>query len=165
MPAISYIPLVCLALAGSAVARVPGKADLVDYEHLWENSPICRKPLEKPSPAKEFLSEWRLGGVSEVEGGYLVTLAHRHHAGERLVIRPTGTDHCFSDRVEAMAPGTFRIERVQLSKDWGDLEVHLMARNERGILKFEKGALLPAATPLPAAHPARPPLKRIPVRN
>ena len=163
MRAISHISLFILALAGSAAARVPGKAKLGDYDHLWENSPICRKPVERNSPPKEeFLSEWLLGGVSEVEGGYLVTLCHRQNAGERLVIRPTGTYHYLSHGMEVIEPGTFRIERVQLPKDWRDLEVHLLAGDERGVLKFEEKALLPAATPAPAVQPVRPPLKRIP---
>jgi hypothetical protein len=161
MPTTAHALLACLALAGSAKARVPGKVELERYEHLWENSPICwKKPVESPR-SEPFLSEWLLAGISEIEGGYLVTLSHRHHAGESLVIRPTGTDHFRSGRVEAAGPGVFQIERVELAKDWRDIEVHLIAKGERVALRFEEKAVLPGAAPVAPDQALRPAAKRI----
>ena len=156
MATLSHVLLACLPLAGSALAGVPGKAGLDQYNDLWENSPFCSKPVEKPRPAGELVN-WMLGGVSEVEGGYLVMLSHRHRAGERLVIRPSGIDHFLADRFEPLTPGAYQIERVEFAADWRDLEVHLVAGGERGTLRFDKTSMVPAMTPA-----VRLPVKSIP---
>jgi hypothetical protein len=161
MATASHIFLACLAVAGSVDARVPEKGRLDRYESLWVNSPFCSKPVKMQEPGKDFLADWLLGGVSEIEGGYRVTLSHRHHAGEQVVIRPSGTDHYFPDRVEAVAAGTFEIERVVPAGDWRDLEVHLIAGGQRGSLKFDEKAVLPATAPTRAGQPGHPIQKRL----
>lgn len=151
MATLSQVLSLCLITASPVAARVPEKADLRRYEHLWTNSPICSpEKIGKQAAAPGFIAEWLLAGVSEIEGGYRVTLAHRHRAGEFLVIRPERAERCSPDRMEALPLSAFRIERIAAALDWRDFEVHLVAGADRGVLKFEEKALQPSVAPQPA---------------
>ena len=148
MSTLSQVLSLCLLTAGPVAASVPEKTDLRRYEHLWTNSPICSpEKIGKQAASPGFMAEWLLAGVSEIEGGYRVTLAHRHRAGEFLVIRPEGAELCSPDRMEAVPLSAFRIERIAAAGDWRDFEVHLVAGAERGVLKFEEKALQPLVAP------------------
>lgn len=153
MSALPHVVFLCSALIGAAGAQVPGKVSLDTYEHLWKNSPICSAPSQDRAPEPGFLADWSLRGVSEIEGGYLVTLGHRKDAGETWVIRPLSVS------------GGLKVERVELHPDWRDTAVHLEAGGRIGILKFDQSSLIPvtAQSPAPASAPGRPPVNRLAV--
>jgi hypothetical protein len=148
----SIFPILAIVLSGSlAFAAAPEKAPLTKYTTLWSNSPFTTKP--PPPTAKEedsALADWTLGGVSAVEGGYMITLHHKKNAGESQIIRPRGVQKIFPDKIEWLAPGapgTFKLERVERGKGgWKGTEVHLLAGAKSGVVRFDEKNLVPKAS-------------------
>ena len=149
-----------LLTIGMASADVPRKPSNATYAHLWNNSPFTSKP-PPPPPGEQVgaFDDWALAGVSEIEGGYMVTLQHKKNAGETQVIRPSGTMKRFADRMEELAPGasgSFKVDRVEFGKkSWMDTVVHLSAGGRSGVVKFDEKSTTPKAA-------AAPPQNRVP---
>src|SRR5687767_13236607 len=74
----SIFSILAMILSGSlAFAAAPQKTPLTKYSPLWSNSPFTTKPPPKPQGEDpSVLDDWTLGGVSAVEGGYMITLHH-----------------------------------------------------------------------------------------
>ena len=143
-----------LLAVGMASAEVPRKPSNASYAHLWNNSPFTSKPPpEKQADVIGAFDDWALGGVSEVEGGYMVTLQHKKNAGETQVIRPSGTTKYFADRMEehpAGASGSFKVDRVEFGKtSWMETVVHLSAGGRTGTVKFDEKSTTPKASAAP----------------
>ena len=143
-----------LLLAGTAVfAGVPAKKPLTAYLHL---SPLFTKAPEAidPAPRTSVFEDWALGGVSEVEGGYMVTLVHKKNAGETQVIKPRGTVRGSKDEMKWIRPGdpgSFTIERVDFNKEsWKDTTVVLSAGGESATIGFDANQLAPTKSAEPA---------------
>jgi hypothetical protein len=147
---------------GAASADVPRKPSNASYAHLWNSSPFTSKP-PPPPPGEQVgaFDDWALGGVSEVEGGYMVTLQHKKNAGERQVILPTLTMKHFPDRTEQFAPGasgSFKVDRVEFGKtSWMDTVVHLSAGGRTGSVKFDEKSTTPKGGAAPPQKPGQQP--------
>ena len=147
-------------LIGAASADVPRKPSNASYAHLWNNSPFTSKPPPaNPDPVAGAFDDWVLGGVSEVEGGYMVTLQHKKNAGETQIVRPTGTMKYFPDRMEELPPGasgSFKVDRVEFGKtSWMDTVVHLSAGGRSGTVKFDEKTTTPKAGAAPQQKPGQ----------
>lgn len=147
--------------AGLASAEVPKKAPLTTYTKLWTDSAICSKPIPTAGPEKiSPMADWSLGGVSEVTGGYMVTLVHKKNAGESMVIRPDGVQKTSADKIErGITPGeagTFKLDRVEYGEGgWKDISVHLTGTAGSGVVRFDENNLTPkASTPAASNRPA-----------
>jgi len=149
-------------LIGAASADVPKKPSNASYAHLWNNSPFTSKP-PPPPPGEQVgaFDDWALAGVSEVEGGYMVTLQHKKNAGEVQTIRPSGTMKHFPDRMEELPPGasgSFKVDRVEFGKtSWMDTVVHLSAGGRSGSVKFDEKTMTPKAGAAPQQKPGQQP--------
>lgn len=154
MKASVIFPLSALLAIGIASADVPRKPSNASYAHLWNDSPFTSKP-PPPPPGEQVgaFDDWALAGVSEVEGGYMVTLQHKKNAGETQTIRPSGTTKSFPDRMEAFEPGasgSFKVDRVEFGKSsWMDTVVHLSAGGRTGTVKFDEKSTTPKAGAAP----------------
>lgn len=148
-------------LVPAAFAGAPQKKPDTAYSHLSSNSPFTSKP---PPPVKVDeappLEDWALGGVSEVEGGYMVTLFHKKNAGEMQIIRPSGTLKKAKDEMEWVNPGaagSYKVERVEYGKDsWKDTVVYLNSGGRSDKVAFDEKLLAPAAAAAAPNQPRQP---------
>jgi hypothetical protein len=160
MKASLILSLSTLLAIGVASADVPRKPSNASYAHLWNNSPFTSKP---PPPVQGeqvgAFDDWALAGVSEIEGGYMVTLQHKKNTGEMQTIRPSGTIKHFPDRMEEIAPGasgSFKVDRVEFGKTkWMDTVVHLSAGGRSGSVKFDEKTTTPKAGAAPQQKPGQ----------
>jgi hypothetical protein len=153
----SFLTTTTLLLAATSIALAgkPAKKSITSYSSLWNNSPFTAKP-PPPEKAPEItpLDDWRLGGVSPIEGGYMVTLFHKKNAGESQIIRPTGTTVKVKDEMKFLSPGasgSYKVDRVEYGKEsWKDTVVYLSAGGRTGKVEFDEKLLVPkAAAPPP----------------
>jgi hypothetical protein len=158
------IAFLALVLASSAAfAAPPKKAPDHNYTHLYTNSPFTTKPPppDRPEEVNTF-EDWALGGVSEIDGGYMVTLLHKKNAGETQVIRPRGTIVKAKDEMKWLDPGaagSFKVERVEYGKtSWKDTAVVLSGGGRTGQVKFDDKLIVPkaAAPPQNNRQPGQP---------
>ncbi len=147
--------ILMVAAVSVATAGKPVKKPITTYGTLWNNSPFTAKP-PPPEKAEEItpLDDWRLGGVSPIEGGYMVTIFHKKNAGESQIIRPTGTVVKAKDEMKFLSPGasgSYKVDRVEYGKDsWKDTVVYLSAGGRSGKVEFDEKLLTPkAAAPVP----------------
>ncbi|MDB6076853.1 MAG: hypothetical protein JWO82_600 [Akkermansiaceae bacterium] len=149
--------------AGTAVADVPKKPPVNQYNLLWTRSPFTTKPTPPPptDPVSPF-EDWALGGVSEISGGYMVTLINVKKQGEMQVVRPDRVEVVTPDTVEFFNPGeggNFSVVRVDFGKEsWKDTKVILAAGGKTGSVEFKEDLMIPksgAAAPQPV--PGQPP--------
>ena len=143
--------------APAAPSGPPQKAQLSKYQHLSTNSPFTTKPITKiEEHADTTFEDWALGGVSEVEGGYMVTLVHKKNQGETQVIKPRGTVHSSKDEMEWLNPGdpkTFKVDKVNYGKtSWKDTTVTVSVGTRQGTIKFDDKQLTPAASAAPGGN-------------
>lgn len=151
---------VLFVAATAAFAGAPVKKQDSSYTHLSTNSPFTSKP---PPPVREEgpppLDDWALGGVSEVDGGYMVTIFHKKNVGEMQIIRPSGTLKKAKDEMEWINPGaagSYKVERVEYGKDsWKDTVVYLNSGGKSDKVAFDEKLLTPAASATPTQN--RPP--------
>jgi hypothetical protein len=158
----SHLLLVGLIACGSAFAAgLPVKQPVTKYLHLSQDSPFTNDSVGIPGPPPESaFKDWALGGVSEVEGGYMVTLVNKKNQGETQVIKPRGTVHSTKDEMKWIDPGahgSFKVEGVEFGKkSWKDTIVLVSVGGEKGTMKFDDNQLAPASAAVPAGG-ARPP--------
>ena len=154
MKATISIGLVMFLASALAFAGAPVKKPDTSYSHLSTNSPFTSKPpppipVEGPAP----LDDWALGGVSEVEGGYMVTIFHKKNAGETQIIRPSGTMVKVKDEMKWLNPGeagSYKVERVEYGKEsWKDTVVYLSSGSSTDKVAFDDKLLAPAASAAP----------------
>ncbi|WP_193211679.1 hypothetical protein [Luteolibacter marinus] len=152
--------------AGMACASPPAKKNVNSYNSLWTNSPFTSKPPPPgPTEAADPIGDWVLGGVSEIDGGYMVTIINKKNAGESQVIYPHGIRKSAGDEMEWIEPGTagaFAVDRVQYGTDsWKDTAVFLSSGGKVvGSVKFDDKLLTPtAAAPPPQPKPGQPAAK------
>ncbi|MCW1886456.1 hypothetical protein OKA04_17085 [Luteolibacter flavescens] len=158
MKTIAFLTLLVSGTAAFA-AGPPVKKPVSSYMHLSQNSPFTTKPvIEPPIRVDTTFDDWSLGGVSEVEGGYMVTLVHKKNQGETQVIRPRGTVHKLKDEMKWIEPGAtdnFKVDRVTYGKtSWKDTTVQVSIGGKTGTMKFDDKQLTPTASAAPA--PGRP---------
>jgi hypothetical protein len=161
MKATISIGSVLILASALAFAGAPVKKPDTSYSHLSTNSPFTSKPpppIQEAGPAP--LDDWALGGVSEVEGGHMVTIFHKKNAGETQIIRPSGTLVKVKDEMKWLnpgAPGSYKVERVEYGKEsWKDTVVYLTSGNGGSDkVAFDDKLLAPAASAAPAQ--GRPP--------
>jgi len=151
---------VLFAFAGVAFAGAPQKKNVNSYSPLWTNSPFTSKPPPaERGPEVSAFDDWALGGVSEIDGGYMVTLLHKKNAGETQIIRPSGTRVTTKGEMKHLPPGdpaAFKVERVEFGKSsWKETTVQLSSGGRVGAVKFDDKLLAPTASAAPA--PGRPP--------
>jgi hypothetical protein len=156
MKTISIVSALVLLAAGMAGADVPRKVPSGNYAHLWNTSPFTSKPppATQAEPISAF-DDWALSGVSEVNGGYLVTLQHKKNQAEWQVIKPDRTIKYSGDEAEEILPGAsgaFKVDRVEYKKSWMDTVVHLSAGGRNGTVKFDEKTSAPK---MAAAAPQR----------
>jgi len=119
-----------LILCGIASAGVPVKRPAQAYKHL--DGLMTSQRTVIPDSVLNPLADWRLTGVSELEGGYLVTLSHRKNSSEQMVLRPSS--------------GTgFKVQRVEFADDWRKLVVHLNCNGTAATIRFDEQLPVPAA--------------------
>jgi hypothetical protein len=151
---------VLLLAAAVAFAGAPEKKPDSSYLHLSSNSPFTSKP-PPPLPPEQAapLDDWALGGVSEIEGGYMVTIFHKKNAGEMQIIRPAGTLKKAKDEMEWIDPcasGSYKVERVEYGKEsWKDTVVYLNSGGKSEKVAFDEKLMSPAASAAPQQN--RPP--------
>lgn len=140
------------------MADVPSKPADTKYSTLWSNSPFTSKPPPPPpGDVDEAFADWTLGGVSSVEGGYMITLLHKKNAGETQIIRPRGIQKTTADKIEWLetgAPGTFKLDKVERGKGgWKDISVHLTSGGKSGVVRFDDKNLVPKSSgPAPVGN-------------
>jgi len=153
----SHFLFVGLIAAGTAFAAgLPVKPPVTKYRHLSESSPFKIKPVVESGPrVANPLDDWALGGVSEVEGGYMVTLVNKKNQGETQIIKPRGTVHSSKDEMKWIspgAPGSFKVDKVEFGeKSWKDTIVMVSAGDEKGTMKFDDKQLAPTAAAVTAS--------------
>ncbi|WP_367872651.1 hypothetical protein [Luteolibacter sp. Populi] len=153
MTALSPILLTCLLAGGTVFAGAPAKPDLRKYRHLWENpsvftSPAPVKTVDIPDP----FADWTLTGVSEIDGGYMVSMGRRNHPDETLIVRPDLNRRYTADRIDEIDPGTpgaFKVERVEFAGNWRDTVVFLSSGGRTGSIRFDGKALNPSGSSPP----------------
>lgn len=144
--------------AGIVSADVPAKPPLATYSKLWTDSVLCSAPEpSRPPGPDQAMADWALGGVSEIKGGYMITLFHRKNAGESMIIRPGGVQKITAGKIErGITPGeagTFKLDRVEFGKGgWREISVHLSGRSGSGVVRFDEKDLMPKAPAPPAGH-------------
>jgi hypothetical protein len=157
MKATISIGSVMIFASAIAFAAAPVKKPDTSYTHLSSNSPFTSKP---PPPVKGDeatpLDDWALGGVSEVEGGYMVTIFHKKNAGETQIIRPSGTMVKVKDEMKWINPGaagSYKVERVEYGKEsWKDTVVYLSSGSRSDKVAFDEKLLAPAASAAPTQN-------------
>ena len=161
------IAFLTLLLAGTtafaAPSGAPVKKPVTSYLHLAQNSPFTSKPTTvTETRADTTFDDWTLGGVSEVEGGYMVTLVHKKNQGESQVIKPRGTVHSMKDEMSWLNPGDpkgFKVEGVTFGKaSWKETTVTVSIGGKTGTMKFDEKQLVPAASaaPVQGRQPGQP---------
>lgn len=146
-----FITFGCLLASGIASAGVPVRRPLEAYRSLWDPGVICSPRVDKPEPPHvDPLADWQLTGLSELQSGYLVTLANRKNAGEKLVVRPSGTEIL---GVSAKAGPDFKVTRVEFAKEWRDSVVHLDCGGTAAVIRFDEKLPVPAAATAAAPVP------------
>ncbi len=169
MKATISIGSVMIFASALAFAGAPVKKPETSYSHLSTNSPFTSKPLPPEQVAGPApLDDWALGGVSEVEGGHMVTIFHKKNAGETQIIRPSGTLAKMKDGMKWMNPGeagSYKVERVEYGKEsWKDTVVYLTSGSGGSDkVAFDDKLLVPAASAAPAQTrppgPGQPPVQ------
>jgi len=159
------IAFLTLLFAGTTAFAAPSgppvKKPFTSYMHLSQNSPFTAKPPPAQGPQEvDNFEDWALGGVSEVEGGYMVTLVHRKNQGETQVIKPKGTVHSMKDEMEWINPGDpkgFKVKSVSFGKtSWKDTTVVVSLGTKEGTVKFDDKQLVPTASAAPAGNRQQP---------
>ncbi|MEK7949908.1 hypothetical protein [Luteolibacter soli] len=147
----SHFLLVGVIASGTVLAEPPADKG---HSHLWLKSPFTNPPLPPVHDAPDPLNDWALGGVSEVEGGYMVTLVNTKNQGETQVIKPRGTVHSTKDEMKWLnpgAPGSFKVEKVEFDKtNWKDTTVLISSGSNSATMKFSDTLLAPTAPAAPA---------------
>jgi hypothetical protein len=160
MKTLASTGIALLLVSTVALAGAPVKKPVTGYSTLWSNSPFTSKP---PPPEKGAeippLDDWALGGVSEIEGGYMVTIFHKKNAGENQIIRPSGTMVKVKDEMkwlEPGAPGSYKVDRVEYGKEsWKDTVVYLSSSGGRSDkVAFDDKLIAPAASAAPTQNRA-----------
>lgn len=108
------ISALAVGLIGFAAAEAPRKQGLSRYSMLWTNSPFTVKPVETQQEAVNPLSDWALGGVSEVNGGYYLILLNRKKPAETEVVEP-GVESAFKVLSVRRDPVDYLKTQVQVS--------------------------------------------------
>ena len=149
--------LLAATSAFAAPTGPPVKKPYTAYSHLSSNSPFTTKPIPTTEERIDTtFDDWALGGVSEVEGGYMVTLVHKKNQGETQVIKPKGTLHSMKDEMEWINPGDpkgFKVKNVTFGKtSWKDTTVVVSLGAKEGTMKFDDKQLVPAASAAPAGN-------------
>jgi hypothetical protein len=152
--------IVLCATAGTAAAGAPQKKNVNSYSPLWLSSPFTTKPPPaERGPEVSAFDDWALGGVSEIDGGYMITLLHKKNAGDTQIIRPSGTRVITKGEMKHLPPGdptAFKVERVEFGKSsWKETTVQLSSGGRTGSVKFDDKLLTPTASAAPAQ--GRPP--------
>ena len=157
MKATISIGSVMIFASAIAFAAAPVKKPDTSYTHLSLNSPFTSKPVkpvDEAGPAP--LDDWALGGVSEVEGGYMVTIFHKKNAGETQIIRPSGTMVKVKDEMKWINPGaagSYKVEKVEYGKEsWKDTVVYLSSGSRSDKVVFDEKLLAPAASAAPTQN-------------
>ncbi len=150
--------LLVSSLALPASAAVPRKKNANDYSVLWNNSIFTSKPA--PPPPGEQVSafaDWTLGGVSEIDGGHMITLFNTKKQGESMIIRPDLVILNRGDAIEHLKPGdagTFTVANVEYGKTtWKDTVVTLASAGRTGPVKFDDAQIQPRAAAPPPQQP------------
>lgn len=159
MKTISVLSLL-LATAGLACAAAPQKKNVQTYSPLWTSSPFTSKPPPaERGPEVSAFDDWALGGVSEIDGGYMITLLHKKNAGDTQIIRPSGTRVITKGEMKQLPPGdpaAFKVERVEFGKaSWKETSVQLSSGGRVGSVKYDDKLMAPTASATPAQ--GRPP--------
>ena len=160
MKTIAFLTLL-FAGATAFAEGPPVKQPVTKYLHLSQNSPFTTKPVITTEAREDTTFEdWALGGVSEVEGGYMVTLVNKKNQGETQIIKPRGTVHSTKDEMKWInpgAPGSFKVDKVEFGKkSWKDTIVLVSVGDKKGTMKFDDKQLAPTAA-AGGAGGARPP--------
>jgi len=155
------IAFLTLLLAGTSAFAAPSgppvKKPVTSYLHLSQNSPFTTKPVTiVDSRGPDTFEDWVLGGVSEVEGGYMVTLLNKKNQGETQVIKPKGTVHSMKDEMKWLNPGDpkgFKVDKVSFGKtSWKDTTVVISIGGKTGTMKFDDKQLVPTASAAPGGQ-------------
>lgn len=131
-----------LMLLVPAVADIPVKKPVQDYDLLWTRSPFTGSAVsaeKTQASAESIVSGWTLLGVSQLSSGYQVTLASKTEGGKTEVIK-AGKESRFS---------IVKIERGNGSPE--DMTVTLTDGERTETLRFDKKLF---ARPEPKAKPA-----------
>lgn len=144
----SRILIIAITMAGCAMAAdLPKKAPKSKYANLWQNSPFTSKPPPpEAAPEANILSDYALGGISPVGGGYLVTLLNKKKPEERIVVRPDETNPKHGFKI------------LEVHRKAGDplgTTVKLASGASIGMVAFDDKLLTLAAPP--ATKPGAPP--------
>ncbi len=146
----------CCLLAGvstGTAAGVPKKVPFTQYARLWTDSPFTSKPLVNAGDfMKSPLDDYSLCGVTQVAGGYSVTLLDKKKPDERM-------------RIEPGSSPDYRVVDV-IRKDGFPLAttVRISYRGMEKVLEFDEKLLALKAAPQPqhqihpSGMPGRPPL-------
>lgn len=149
------------ALALTASADVPRKKDINSYSLLWNQSIFTSKPPPvQPGEQVSAFADWTLGGVSEIDGGHMVTLFNTKKQGESMIIRPNSVIIHRGDTMEQLKPGdagTFSVTKVEYGKSsWKETVVTLASGGRTGPVKFDDKQIQPKAAAAPPPQQGRP---------
>lgn len=150
--------LICMiALTATALAEPPVKKSLGEYSPLWTNSFFTSKPPPQgPNEAESAFTDWSLGGVSPVDGGYMITLFNRKKPEMTMTITPKRAITNDGTTMETSEPGkggTFSFVKVEQGKtSWKETKVTLMAGGKVGVLGFDTKSIIPKASAAPAGN-------------
>lgn len=147
-----------LGLTLTVAAEVPRKKDINSYSLLWNQSIFTSKPPPvKPGEQVSAFADWTLGGVSEIDGGHMVTLFNTKKQGEAMIIRPDSVVIHRGDTMERLKPGdpgTFTVNKVEYGKNsWKETVVTIASGGRTGPVKFDDKQIQPKAAAAPPPTP------------
>lgn len=129
-----------LGICPSVLAEAPRQLPLNRYARLWTDSRFTTKPVViSPGIGPGPLDEWALGGISEVNDGFLLILFNRTNPQEKRIIQPGNS-------------GGFEIRQVRrVPNNYLATEVELSYKNQTGWVRYEESML--ALKPAPVQRP------------
>lgn len=113
----SRIWLIIYLFTPHLLADVPKKIPLMEYAHLWNESPFTTKSATTGAEEVNPFEDLALFGVSPIAGGYRVTMVKKKSPDSRIVIE-SGVDNAEEYKIVSVAqqPGMPLRTSVTLSK-------------------------------------------------
>lgn len=135
--------LIAVSLCHVAMAAAPTPVTPNRYSRLWNDSPFTTKPIIVAPPTINPFEDYALGGVTPLDGTYLVTLFNKKKPEERVSI-----------------PGNtlgFKVVEVRPGKE-GPLSTSVVISNgsRTGTVGFDEKLLVVKAPPANKQQPGRP---------
>lgn len=144
-----------VAILGHAIASAPKKPPVFQYGRLWTNSPFTVKPDVQTAAVVEAnpFEDWCLGGISDINGAYLLVMLNKKKQGEKLLVEPG-------------VPSEYQVLEVRRDPiDWKKTEVVVKHGSQTGTVTYDEKVLTASRKVAPQQNQQRPPVPGQPQVN